>query len=94
MERLSSPSISPGELPTDGREESTRVSRFASCFVVEAEAGARVAAWLFNESAVRESMAGIWPEFEKLLVDDGRSPTAGGGVEEWSRSNGSQSAAC
>ena len=53
-------------------------------FVVEAEAVARMAAWLFNESAVRESMAGIWPEFEKLLVDDGRSPTAGGGVEEWS----------
>ena len=43
-------------------------------FVVEAETGTRLAAWLFNESAVRESMAGIWSEFEKLLAEDGRSP--------------------
>ena len=53
-------------------------------FVVGAELGTRLAAWLFNESATRESMAGIWPEFEKLLVEDGRNPTAGGGVNEWS----------
>ena len=52
-------------------------------FVVEAETGTRMAAWLFNESAMRESMAGIWPEFEKLLVEDGRNSTAGGGVNEW-----------
>ena len=52
-------------------------------FVVEAETGTRMAAWLFNESAIRESMAGIWPEFEKQLVEEGRNPTAGGGVNEW-----------
>ena len=52
-------------------------------FVVEAETGARMAAWLFNESAMRESMAGIWPEFEQLLVEESRNPTAGGAVNEW-----------
>ena len=59
-------------------------------FVVEAEAGARVAAWL-SMKAVRESMAGIWPEFEKLLVEGGRSPL-GGGVG--GQATGDQSAAC
>ena len=53
-------------------------------FVVEAETGTRLAAWLIDENALRESMAGIWPEFEKLLAEDGRSPTAGGGCNEWS----------
>ena len=53
-------------------------------FVVEAKTGTRLAAWLVNESAVRESMAGIWPEFEKLLLEDGRNPPVGGGVIEWS----------
>lgn len=52
-------------------------------FVVEAETGTRMAAWLFNESAMRESMAGIWPEFEQLLVEESRNPTAGGAVNEW-----------
>ena len=54
-------------------------------FVVEAETGTRLAAWLFNESAARESMAGIWPEFEKLLVEDGRGPASGDHVNEWSK---------
>ena len=53
-------------------------------FVIEVEAGTRLAAWLFNESAVRESMAGIWPECEKLLAEDGRSPASGDHVNEWS----------
>ena len=53
-------------------------------FAVEAETGTRMAAWLFNQSVMRESMAGIWPEFEKLLVEDGRNLTAGGGVNDWS----------
>ena len=57
-------------------------------FVVEAETGERLAAWLFNESAVRESMAGIWPEFEKLLAEYGCNPTAEGGVNEWSAEQG------
>ena len=57
-------------------------------FVVEAETGTRLAAWLVNESAVRESMAGIWYEFEKLLAQDGRSLSVGGGVNEWSVEQG------
>ena len=57
-------------------------------FVVEAETGTRLAAWLFNESAVRESMAGIWPEFEKLLAEDGRSPVPGDHVDECSAEQG------
>jgi hypothetical protein len=57
-------------------------------FVVEAETGMRLAAWLVNESAVSESMAGIWSEFEKLLAQDGRSPSVGGGVNEWSAEQG------
>ena len=57
-------------------------------FVVEAKTGTRLAAWLVNESAVRESMAGIWSEFEKLLAQDGRSPSVGGGVNERSAEQG------
>ena len=57
-------------------------------FVVEAETRTRLAAWLVNESAVRESMAGIWSEFEKLLAQVGRSPSVGGGVNEWSAEQG------
>ena len=57
-------------------------------FVVEAETRTRLAAWLVNESAVRESMAGIWSEFEQLLGQDGRSPSVGGGVNEWSAEQG------
>ena len=40
------------------------------------------------KSAVRESMAGIWPEFEKLLAEYGCNPTAEGGVNEWSAEQG------
>ena len=78
-----SASISTGELSADGREE-LAVSGIVSAFVIEVE---QERDWrrIFNESAVHGSMAGVWPEFEKLLVEDGRGPAGGDHVNEWSK---------
>ena len=85
MERLKARrALARAKLSTDGRKRAREYLGLPPAFVVEAETGSD---WrrLFNESAVRESMAGVWPEFEKLLVEDGRGPASGDHVNEWSK---------